>query len=77
MGDKGEGGVKNLKIGVTLFMDGPQKGISLGKKEDFLTINFFSAGFDRVAFGWSVRNTTFSKEEVKMSKLEKSKDSTF
>ena len=22
-------------------MDGPQKGISLGKKEDFLTINFF------------------------------------
>ena len=58
-------------------MDCPKKGISLGKK-DFLTINyFFSAGFDRVAFGWSVRNTTFSKEEVKMSKLEKSKDSTF
>ena len=39
--------------------------------------NLFTAGFDRVAFGWSVRNTTFSKDEVKMSKLEKSKDSTF
>ena len=58
-------------------MDGPQKGISLGEKRFFNKLIFFSAGFDRVAFGWSVRNTTFSKEEVKMSKLEKSKDSTF
>ena len=39
--------------------------------------NLFTAGFDRVAFGWSVRSATISKEEVKSSKQDKAKDATF
>ena len=41
--------------------------------------NLFSAGFDRVAFGWSVRSSTRDKDEgpkVK-EKGEKAKDATF
>lgn len=40
--------------------------------------NLFSAGFDRVAFGWSVRSSTRDKEEgFKVKEKEKAKDATF
>ena len=40
--------------------------------------NLFSAGFDRVAFGWSVRSSTRDKEEgPKFKEKEKAKDATF
>jgi hypothetical protein len=41
--------------------------------------NLFSAGFDRVAFGWSVRSSNRDKEEgVKVKEKEKAaKEGTF
>lgn len=40
--------------------------------------NLFSAGFDRVAFGWSIRSASNGKEDLKTSKGDKSaKDATF
>ena len=40
--------------------------------------NLFSAGFDRVAFGWSVRSSTRDKDEgFKVKEKEKAKDATF
>jgi hypothetical protein len=38
--------------------------------------NLFSAGFDRVAFGWSVKSAATTKEDVKMSNGDK-KEATF